>query len=509
MSEIPLLHEAPEHRHDLGQAPVSSVSSHHETVLTGSLTRQSDFHHLDRPRRGRTWTRLLDFATLAWLFARVATSDRRSREQYSSQLCGPIIQRALRDRNLAHEVNWTYGPWMGADVSVVSYHHAGKFFQKDFWHGLTGRFNDAWFFLNRPIQHAWFDPWVTHLRSQGVRFAFRSPVRAFLPATPSSTLPPLLAGVEVEGMGVVRADHYVVCMNPFMTRNLLHQSPKLLEHAPGLACFDRLTRHGPHIQISFRMAFRERIRMPMSGPTTAIAYLFLKSAFDITLCVQDEFWPKGSGTDAVGTLWSGTACLARNPGPLFGLPMTELTQEQFVAEVENQVFTSPEFRAWIQRATKTHDSDPRATHGYLGMEVWSEWWGRHVDRPLIPRVAWIAATSTDMRDGEGTAVAVKWVNHAGTLLDQPGSSTELRNLWLAGAHTATSADLWSMEAAVESGRHAADLISGKSTVIRQKPPRWLSLLQMADNVLYAIGLPQLCDFLLITAILLILWTVLS
>lgn len=43
---------------------------------------------------------------------------------------------------------------------------------------------------------------------------------------------------------------------------------------------------------------------------------------------------------------------------------------------------------------------------------------------------------------------------------QPTVTSAWSNMWIAGAHTRTSVDLWSMEAAAESGRRVADVISG-------------------------------------------------
>lgn len=40
----------------------------------------------------------------------------------------------------------------------------------------------------------------------------------------------------------------------------------------------------------------------------------------------------------------------------------------------------------------------------------------------------------------------------------PNQKTPVPNLLLAGAHTKTDADIWSIEAAVESGRRAAKVI---------------------------------------------------
>ncbi|MCP5530996.1 MAG: FAD-dependent oxidoreductase [Opitutaceae bacterium] len=55
----------------------------------------------------------------------------------------------------------------------------------------------------------------------------------------------------------------------------------------------------------------------------------------------------------------------------------------------------------------------------------------------------------------------------------PRQATPVPNLFLAGAHTRTEADVWSIEGAVESGRRAAQVVdhSGQSTQRLRKVDR--------------------------------------
>lgn len=71
------------------------------------------------------------------------------------------------------------------------------------------------------------------------------------------------------------------------------------------------------------------------------------------------------------------------------------------------------------------------------------------------------------------------------------------NLVLAGAHTRTAADVWSIEAAVESGRRAAQLIEPDVTVIAQHKPAWLRRVGRIDDQLYRLRLPHVLDVLTI------------
>jgi hypothetical protein len=58
---------------------------------------------------------------------------------------------------------------------------------------------------------------------------------------------------------------------------------------------------------------------------------------------------------------------------------------------------------------------------------------------------------------------------------------------LAGAHTQTDVDVWSIEAAVESGRRAAKVIEPQVKVLDQYKPRWLQWFWVVDDYLYETG----------------------
>jgi hypothetical protein len=61
----------------------------------------------------------------------------------------------------------------------------------------------------------------------------------------------------------------------------------------------------------------------------------------------------------------------------------------------------------------------------------------------------------------------KWVTTTNTQPYLPGQVTPIPNLFVAGAHTKTEVDVWSIEGAVESGRRAARAIDPAVEVISQ------------------------------------------
>ena len=75
------------------------------------------------------------------------------------------------------------------------------------------------------------------------------------------------------------------------------------------------------------------------------------------------------------------------------------------------------------------------------------------------------------------------------------AGTPRPNLVLAGAHTETEADIWSIEGAVESGRRAARVFEPDVVVLKQHKPLPLRLTARLDDVLYALGLPHVLSVL--------------
>jgi hypothetical protein len=95
----------------------------------------------------------------------------------------------------------------------------------------------------------------------------------------------------------------------------------------------------------------------------------------------------------------------------------------------------------------------------------------------------------------------------------PLQATPVGNLALAGAHTKTDVDVWSIEAAVESGRRAAQVFEPNVKVLGQHRPRWLLTLRALDNLLYDLAAPNLLDMALIVTFVAtvagVLWLLLS
>ena len=415
-----------------------------------------------------------EFVKATWLMIKTWAANLRSEELYSRLNAAEQWRPLLCERSYR---SWRscFGPWIGSDWTKVSLHHAGQFFRNQLtthpphahradqdgpaW--VHGR-RDGWLLLRGPSSEFWFEHWEKQLRSAGVEFFYKEALHQLDVEGRSITRARLSSGREV------CADLYILATNPFAAAQIVARTPALLHQEP-LCKLQALIADGPHIQISFRIAFRQPIVFPR--PRTGV--VLSDSEFNITLFAEEQVWSKEVELgDDVQSLWTGTTCTGSVPGRIHMLPVVHCSKEQFIEEVRAQIF-----------ACESLDALVRAANGGRGLqdfpieriEVWHEW---------------------DFSAETVRANWPKWVTTTNTQPHLPGQITTIQNLFLAGAHTRTTMDLWSVEAAVESGRLAAQAIDSRVQVLTQYKPGWLRGLSALDDVCYRLRAPHLLDLLL-------------
>lgn len=404
----------------------------------------------------------------AWLMLKAWSANRRSEEGYASLNAAEQWRRVLTPTASS---TWAacFGPWIGSDWTRVSLHQAGLFFRRQLMtqpahpHAQDAEgpqwvhcARSGWLLLRGPSSEFWFGRWVAYLSSLRVQFRF------------GQTLHRLefdgqrIVAAVLESGERIHADVHVLAVNPFAAVDILDRSPELAQ-LEQLRSFKPLVQDGPHTQVSFRVAFADRIRWPRPRCAIVIA----DSEFDLTMFAVEQVWPPEVDLgEEVASLWTATACVSGVPGSVYGLPLERCTREQFIEEVKAQLLRCTALDQLIRDA---NDGRGLASFPILRIEVWHEWHFR--PEGIVPRQP-------------------KWVNTTNTQPWQPTQRTPVGNLVLAGAHTRTSADLWSIEAAVESGRRAAQLFETGVTVLPQHRPLALRWLGAMDDVLYRMGLPH-------------------
>ena len=407
----------------------------------------------------------------SWLMIKAWCSNTRSSNKYStinakeawSRYLGPLALRAWSS---------TFGPWVGSDWCHVSFHHVAHFFRKQLVTRYSYRHRGdheggpwehkartGWLLLNGPSSEVWFDKWVDYLKKKKVEFYWEIPLHRLHFEENRIT------AAELHNGETVKADIYVIALNPFSTADVLERTP-LLENQSQLNLFKLLVQQGPHTQVSLRIGFKEK----MCWPRKRCALVISDSAFNLTLFSQEQAWeqPCSLGKD-IQSLWTITACVSKVPGPVHGICLEQCTEAQFLDEV---LFQLQQSNALDDLVKKANCGKSWKDFSIVKIKVWHEW-------EFSP-------------EGIKTSQP-KWVNSTNTQKYMPEQKTSIPNLVLAGAHTKTTADVWSIEAAVESGKLAVKVFEPQLKVIAQSNFLVFRLLGKIDDFLYYCKLPNVLD----------------
>ncbi len=460
------------------QIPLSEEGSIYDLALSRPVdfgifpdTDKAEFYDeglrsIPRMFRMNTW----EFVKWFYVMLKTWTSNTRSKIDYDKINAAQAWKYLLKDT--AH-TTWRscFGPWIGSDWSKVSLQTTGDFFRKQMttkavhrhkadkngpaWTQGTG---SGWLLFTGPSSEYWFDPWITYLKGKGVKFYWAK----------------TLTKLKFDGTAItsafcseerIQGDIYILAINPFITADILRETPAL-ERLEELRLYKPLIQGGPHIQVSFRLAFAEEIKFPRKRTAVVIS----DSEFNITLFAEEQVWDKDVdlGRD-IKSLWTGTSCISTVPGRLYGKPVATCSRDEFIEEVKAQILSCGALDILIKEA---NNGRGLKDFSLVKIEVWHEW-------EFSP---------------EGIkSLQPKWVNSTNTQAYLPAQKTPVPNLFLAGAHTRTQAQVWSIEGAVESGRRAAKAIDDRVAVLDQIRPLWISALSKIDDILYTVKAPQLID----------------
>ncbi len=293
-----------------------------------------------------------DLVRWSWLTLKTWTANRRSYEAYAR------INAAEAYRPILSDPAWRmwracFGPWVGSDWTNVSLHQVGLFFRKQLissptWHHAADADGPAWsqgarsgwLLLRGPSSEVWFDPWVADLKRHGVTFRMRTELSRLAYEGGRITRAYLKTGEAVE------ADLYVLATSPFAAAEVVARTPALAR-LEGLRRLKPLIGDGPHTQVSFRIAFGERIAWPRARAAVVIA----DSEYNLTLFAEEQVWrPEIDLGDGVASLWTGTACVSKKPGRIHGIPLENCTEQQFVDEVVAQLASCAGLDGMIRQA---------------------------------------------------------------------------------------------------------------------------------------------------------------
>jgi anti-anti-sigma factor len=130
----------------------------------------------------------------------------------------------------------------------------------------------------------------------------------------------------------------------------------------------RLTAEGPHVHVSFRIAFGERILRSRERCAVVIA----DSEFDLTIFAEEHAWAAAVDLgDGIDSLWTAHACVSGVPGRVHGLAVDCCTKRQFIDEVEAQLLRRSSLDTLIRDANHGRGlaSFPIARGGLARMDL--------------------------------------------------------------------------------------------------------------------------------------------
>ncbi|OBE93644.1 twin-arginine translocation pathway signal protein [Mycolicibacterium elephantis] len=313
--------------------------------------------------------------------------------------------------------------------------------------------------LNGPTSSQWLDPWVEHLRDQGVQFRVG---QALARLTPN--------GKHIESATVVSqggipqpvvADWYISAIPCEKLAAVL--TPDVIEADPQLANIALLRTEWMN---GLMFYLKDRVDVTKGHVN------YVDSGWAITSISQEQFWKKSLTEYGDGTVRDCLSAIISDwstPGNFNGKSARDCTPQEIAQE------------AWQQ--IKAHLND---THKVLDDDMLHSWF-------LDPAI--IDSGTPDVRNDEPL-----FIQDPGSWHRRPNAVTGIDNLFLAGEWIKTDQNVTTMEGANEGGRYAANGVlqaSGyngdmvKIVELFQAP--WWEPFKQLDRGRYMSGLPHMLD----------------
>lgn len=404
-----------------------------------------------------TKTRLTDYIILYYVIGKSILSDKRNKVYYET-LLEPIFKKYLSDESYNKHINYILGPGWGLHKHTASIGHFAKF--SEFSYSEAN--NIGWSVMNKPTNEGWFDIWKEYLSDEGVIFKMNNKLEQI------NTRDGKIINCVSNGVTVI-GDEYVFCINPFNMETVLKQSNMNHMHAK----HQLSNNYSDDDMIAFTITFPDNIYIDMTG------YVLLDSELNITFCPQDALWDESTNLGYnVKTIWSGTCIITHD--------FIHMSRDQLKLEILDNILGSDALQSDIYN----NNGFNITANDVNGIDIWYEWEKRDPYK-LSP-------------------VYNKYSNNIYNQKYRLSQKTDIANMYISGAHTKTSTDIYSMEGAVESGILAYNLINKKYNRKQHKlyihdSYYVVKLIRQIDNMLYDIGLPHFIDVCLIVVIIVILY----
>lgn len=313
--------------------------------------------------------------------------------------------------------------------------------------------------LNGPTSSQWLDPWVDHLRDQGVRFHVG---HALARLTPNGRH--IQSATVVNPSGVPRrvvADWYVSAIPCEKLAAVL--TPNVINADPTLANIAQLRTEWMN---GLMFYLKERVDVTKGHVN------YVDSGWAITSISEEQFWKRSLTTYGDGTVKECLSAIISDwatPGNFNGKSARDCVPEEIAREARAQI--------------KAHLND---TDNVVDDDMLHSWF-------LDPAI--IDPGTPGVRNDEPL-----FIQDPGSWNRRPTAVTGIDNLFLAGEWIKTDQNVTTMEGANEGGRYAANGVlqaSGYSgemvKIVELFQAPWWAPLKAADRARYRAGLPHVLD----------------
>jgi protoporphyrinogen oxidase len=207
---------------------------YYDTNVFNNLSIPIDFHLLyDKEYNYKSSLTVKDKIILYYIGANYLLSDNR-REYYYSYNIQPFLKKYLSNDGYNHMINYLTGPGYGMNKNEISMGHLFHFpiisyIHKDrhkHSHSPDGKKYDhkgdeAWHVMNGPTNDVWINPWIKHLKENGVDILTNTELVKINYKQTNIT------SVEIKQNGMIKrlkAKEYILSINPFNTVDILRNS---------------------------------------------------------------------------------------------------------------------------------------------------------------------------------------------------------------------------------------------------------------------------------------------
>jgi hypothetical protein len=358
------------------------------------------------------------------------------------------------------------GPWLGMDRYNGSYNSVIRVgMEMQIFNSII---NNSYYdyVTTLPTNEAWFDPWELYLTNNNVPIHKNTELIDVNIKNNHINYVTLYNSSSKEYNNII-ADYYVFALPVNVLSEIIYKVPSL-NHGT-LSNIQNLTKISLHIQLSFQLYFNKPISIGDYN-----AFLLVDSPWDLIILIYDKIYDAKICNDVrIKGAWSITACTAYIPGIIFNKSMQECSYDEIICEIWSQLMNSKKLKDIIL-----------AHNGFeLSQNLIDHW------SPLWPSFKYSNVLHTS---------EPKFTNNVGTLKLRPTNKTHIDNLFIAGAHTQDTLDIFSMEAACISGINVANLINSNidPPCINNRPLLFAPF-RLIDEILYDLRLPNINVYLII------------